>query len=218
MKFFNFYRTRRHPIVLAGGGGHALSLLEAAAGIYRIAGYTSPEPSAGMPLEWLGDDAMAPILKKDNIFHIAFVYAVLPVMDKRRALIEAYENIGADFATIIASTAVVTLNATIAEGCAILNGAIVNRAKLGRHVIVNTGAIVEHDCHIGSNTFIGPGAVLGGGVKAGRDCFIGLGAKIKNGVTIAPGVTVGMGAVVTRDLNEPGIYHGNPLKFHPLRR
>ncbi len=211
-------KKKRERIVLAGGGGHALSLLEAASDPDSIVGYTAPGAATGMPLEWLGDDSVAPILKKDHKFHIAFVYAGLPLMHKRRSLIELYEVCGADFASIIAASAIVTRNASLAEGVAVMNGAIINRASIGRHAVINTGAIVEHDCEIGSNTFIGPGVVMGGGVKIGRDCFIGLGSKIKNGVTIASGVTVGMGAVVTVDLTEPGIYHGNPLKFHSLKK
>lgn len=206
----------QNKIILAGGGGHALSLLEAAP-LSDFAGYLALAPSAAMPLEWLGDDAEASSLAaKGYLFHMAFVYSGLPVMDKRRALIERYEAAGARFAAIIASTAIVTPNSHIAEGCAVLNGAIVNRATLHKNVVVNSGAIVEHDCVVGANTFIGPGAVIGGAVTIGEDCFIGLGAKVRNCVSIASGVTVAMGAVVTRDLLEPGIYHGSPLRRYKI--
>lgn len=206
-------------IILVGGGGHALSLLEAIPDLKKVAGYLSLSPSPAMNIDWLGDDSMASILKNGCRFHIAVVYSRLPVMNLRRRIIENYEALGVEFASIIAPTAVITRNAVIEDGCAILNNAVVNRAHLGRHVIVNTGAIVEHDCEVGSNTFIGPGAVIGGGVKIGDDCFIGLGARIKNGVTIASGVSVGMGAVVTESLREPGIYYSTtPLKFHPAKK
>lgn len=206
----------QNKIILAGGGGHALSLLEAAP-LSAFAGYLALAPSESMPLEWLGKDAeVSPFTAKGYLFHMAFVYSGQPVMEKRRALIERYEAAGARFATIIAPTAIVTPNSHIAEGCAVLNGAIVNRATLHKNVVVNSGAIVEHDCVVGANTFIGPGAVIGGAVTIGEDCFIGLGAKVKNCVSIAPGVTVAMGAVVTRDLLEPGIYHGTPLRRYKI--
>ncbi len=205
-------------IVLAGGGGHALSLMEAIENPEMIAGYTALSESSLMPAKWLGDDSSVEELsKKGYLFHMAFVYAGLPVMSKRRKMIEKYTEAGAGFISIIAPTAIVTRHSTFGEGCAILNRAIVNRAHLGKNVIVNTGAIVEHDCIIGDNTFIGPGAVIGGGVTIGEDCFIGLGAKVMNGVTIASGVTVGIGVTVNRDLTEPGIYHGTPMRFHKLK-
>ena len=205
-------------LILAGGGGHALSVVEALDNDSIIAGYTALSPSPDMPADWLGNDNdVAELAGKGFLFHMAFVYAGLPVMDKRRRLIEWYENAGAGFVSVIAPSAIVSRNSIVGEGSAVMCRAVVNRATLGRHVIVNTGAIVEHDCRIGDNTFIGPGAVIGGGVSIGSDCFIGLGANIRNGVTIAPGVTVAMGAVVTRSLLEPGIYHGTPLRLHTLK-
>ena len=204
-------------IVLVGGGGHALSLIEAT-GSQHFAGYTAMQPADKIDIDWLGDDAAAASLAaKGHLFHMAFVYAGLPVMRKRRALIEMYEQAGAQFATIIAPTAIVTPHCRIAEGSAVLHGAIITRATIGRNVIINTGAIVEHDCVIGDNSFIGPGVVMGGGVEIGDDCFIGLGAKLKNNIKIASGVSVAMGAVVTRDLLQPGIYHGTPLRCTQLR-
>lgn len=203
--------------ILVGGGGHALSLLESLPESLSAIGYTALSPSPHIKLDWLGNDAKDnAILSLPQPFHIAFIYAGTPVMDKRREIITRYENAGARFLSIIAPSALVTRNSVVGEGSALLAGAIVNRAILGRHVVINTGAIVEHDCKVGDNTFIGPGAVIGGGVKIGSDCFIGLGARIRNGVTIGANITVGMGATVTRDLTEPGIYYGSPLRRHPF--
>lgn len=207
-------------IIFAGAGGHALSLAEAVSDRDLIEGYISLADSPKMTGRRIGDDAagLALVASGDFLFHIAFVYSGLPVMDKRKALISMYEEAGAHFATIVAASAIITPNSYIGEGSAILNGAIVNRACIGRHCVINSGAIVEHDCIVGDNTFIGPGTVIGGGVEIGSDCFIGLGAKVKNGVRISSGVTVAMGAIVDRNLEEPGIYHGQPLRLHSFRR
>ena len=204
-------------IILVGGGGHALFLLEALPRAENVAGYLSLAPSQSMTVEWLGTDSDAPSFKNDHLFHIAFVYAGLPLMKKRRLLIDKFEEMGVGFASIVAPSALVTRNSSVGEGSAVLNNAVINRAHLGRNVVVNTGAIVEHDCVIGSNSFIGPGAVMGGNVKIGENCFIGLGTRIKNGVTITDNISVGMGAIIDRDLTEPGIYHGIPLRFHPVK-
>ena len=194
-----------------------MSLLEALPSEADVLGYLAPSEAPMMPVKHLGDDTEAPeYIKEGYTFHIAFVYAGLPVMDKRRALISLYQGYGVEFADIIAATAVITRNAKIGKGVAILNNAVINRATIGDHCIINTGAIVEHDCTVGGNTFIGPGAVIGGGVSIGDDCFIGLGARVKNGVAIGSGVTVAMGAIVNRNLTEPGIYHGSPLKRFKL--
>ena len=202
-------------VIMIGSGGHALSLGEFSGD--RIFGYLSLSESPEMPGEWCGNDSEAPKwITSGKEFHMAYVYSGLPVMKKRRELIEDYETQGARFATLISPAATVTPHSEIGDGSAVMAGAIINRARLGRHVIVNSGAIVEHDCEVGSNTFIGPGAVIGGFTKIGKNCFIGLGAKVGNGLTIGDNITVAMGAVVGRNLTEPGIYHGNPLKLFKI--
>lgn len=202
-----------HPIALIGGGGHALSLLEALPAGLEIAGYIAPAESAAMPLPWLGDDAAfrARYSPEDVELLCAFVYGGRPDLRLRARIIASYSAY--TFASLVAPSAVVTPRSEIAGGCAVLHRAVVNRARLGQHCVVNTGAIVEHDCRIGDNVFIGPGAVLGGEVEVGCDSFIGLGARIRNGVRIGEGVTIGMGAVVTADVPEPGVY----VSAAPLR-
>lgn len=198
-------------MILVGAGGHALSIAEFAKD--KISGYLAKSSNPELPGKWIGDDSEAPALAKDGcLFHISYIYSGLPRMGKRQALIAEYEKLGGRFETVVAPTAIVTENSFVGEGSAIMQGAIINRAKIGRNCVINSGAIIEHDCEIGENTFIGPGAVIGGFTTIGRNCFIGLGAKIGNNVCIADNITVAMGAVVSSDLSEPGIYHGTPLR------
>lgn len=206
---------KREEVILVGAGGHALSLAEF--GSDRILGYLANEENPGMPGEWLGtDDVASRFAAEGKRFHVAYVYSGLPLMERRRLIIENYRNAGGEFITMIAPTAIITPNSKIGVGCAVMQGAIINRATLHSHVIVNSGAIVEHDCVVGSNSFIGPGAVVGGFTTIGENCFIGLGARVGNGLVIGNNVTVAMGAIVSRNLMEPGIYHGFPLKRYRI--
>lgn len=203
-------------VVLVGGGGHALSLMEFAKD--QIAGYLAPAPNGTLTSEWLGDDAnMVNLLDKGLTFHIALVYSGFPSMKAREKIIKQYIEKEAVFTSLIAPSSIVTSNSSIGCGTAIMAGSIINRAKIGSHVIVNSGAIVEHDCTIGDNTFIGPGAVIGGFTEIGRNCFIGLGARIANGIKIVDDITIGMGTVVTKHLMKPGIYAGNPIRYYKLK-
>ncbi|MCH5228642.1 MAG: hypothetical protein J1F12_01440 [Muribaculaceae bacterium] len=207
---------KAQEVIMIGAGGHALSLAEFSA--ERIIGYISPEENDEMPGQWLGDDETGiSLIKEGDKFHMAFIYSGWPRMQARRALISRYLEKGARFITLVSPNAIITKSSRIGEGSAVLAGAIVNRAKLEANVVVNSGAIVEHDCIIGENTFIGPGAVIGGFTHIGRDCFIGLGARIGNGLTIGDNITVAMGAVVNKDLTEPGIYHGCPVRHFKFK-
>ena len=202
---------KSEEVILIGGGGHALSLAEFA--VDQIEGYLAKEENPQMPGVLMGsDDDAERLARSGKKFHMAYVYSGWPIMKKRESLIKEYIDKGARFVTLISPTSIITPTSIIGEGCALMNGTIINRAILGRNVIVNTGAIVEHDCKIGDNTFIGPGAVVGGFTEIGKNCFIGLGARIGNGLKIGNDITVAMGAVVNKDLKEPGIYHGFPLK------
>lgn len=204
-------------MIFVGAGGHAFSLAEFAS--HDLEGYIAREPNSSFPFEWFGRDEEAQtLIDQGKNFHITFIYSGLPVMEKRGELIQKYKDMGCVFQTLIAPTAIVTPGSVIGEGCGVMHGSIVNRAKLGENCVVNSGAIVEHDCLIGDNTFIGPGVVIGGFTEIGKNCFIGLGARIGNGLKIGPDISVAMGAVVNKDLLEPGIYHGSPLRLFKIRR
>ena len=73
-------------------------------------------------------------------------------------------------------------------------------AILGRHVIINTGATVDHDCRLGDFVHVAPGAHLAGGVRIDPGGFMGIGSVAVPGVHLGTGCVVGAGAVVVRDL------------------
>ena len=51
-------------------------------------------------------------------------------------------------------------------------------ACVGRHVIVNTGASVDHDCVISDFAHVAPGVRLAGGVTVAEGVFIGSGLAL----------------------------------------
>lgn len=70
--------------------------------------------------------------------------------------------------------------------------------KIGKHVLINTGAQVDHDCVIGDYCHIGPGAILCGNVTLGEDCVIGAGAVVVQGVKLDAGTLIQAGSLVVR--------------------
>lgn len=116
--------------------------------------------------------------------------------------------------TIIHPNAFLAASAQTGDGCQLLAmSAVCASAKLGRAVIVNTKASIDHDCHIADGVHIAPGATLAGEVIVDEFAFIGTGAVVLPRVRIGAGAIVGAGTIVTRDVAAGVTVVGNPA--HP---
>lgn len=121
----------------------------------------------------------------------------------KRKVNQHYLSHGYQFETLIANNAHVSPYAELEAGVQILPRAIVQAgANIANHTIINSGAIVEHDCKIGEYNHIAPGSTLCGQVKTGENVYIGAGATVIQNITLAQNVIVGAGAVVTEHLLE----------------
>ena len=92
------------------------------------------------------------------------------------------------------------------------NACINSSARIGKHCIINTGAIIEHDNIIENFVHISPNSALGGTVRIGENTHIGIGSVVKNNITICKNCTVGAGAVVVKNIEKEGTYIGVPAK------
>jgi sugar O-acyltransferase (sialic acid O-acetyltransferase NeuD family) len=110
-------------------------------------------------------------------------------------------------------TAFVADNAKIELGSQILAmSAVCVDVEIGRGCIVNTGALVDHECSLGDGVHVCPGACLAGCVVIGRYSMIGTGAVVLPRVRIGEGATVGAGAVVREDILPYSVVAGSPAR------
>ena len=131
--------------------------------------------------------------------------------NKKREEISKSPNL--KFYTAIHPSAQIGLDVKIEEGTAIMANVCINSsARIGKHCIINTGAIIEHDNIIENYVHISPNATLGGTVKVGKLTHIGIGATVKNNVTICKNCIVGAGAVVVKNIEKEGTYIGVPAR------
>jgi len=97
-------------------------------------------------------------------------------------------------------------------------GATIQRGVL-LPTILDEGCYIDTLCNIGHQAIIGKysiiasGAIIGGSCIIGDHCFVGLNATIKNGVHICDNVIIGQGSSVIKDIVDPGIYAGFPVRF-----
>jgi acetyltransferase-like isoleucine patch superfamily enzyme len=79
------------------------------------------------------------------------------------------------------------------------------RSSHGYGAIVNTGAIVSHDCQVGDYANLSPGAILAGEVQVGPAALVGMAATVNLRTCIGRGARIGNGATVKSDLPEGGV-------------
>jgi len=79
-------------------------------------------------------------------------------------------------------------------------------------VIVNTGAIVEHDCELGDHVHMATASRLCSTVKVGDLAHIGAGATILQCLSLGEGSVVGIGSAVIKDVTPWTTVVGSPAR------
>lgn len=133
---------------------------------------------------------------------------------KMKPLLESLQaRFGIRFPPLIHSRAIRQAGSLVGDGTMLGAGAILGPwAKVGRHVILNRGSNVGHDCQIGDFSFLSPSAVLCGHVKLGEGVFVGANATLLPDVSVGSGAVIAAGAVVTEDVLEGTMVAGVPAQ------
>jgi acetyltransferase-like isoleucine patch superfamily enzyme len=101
----------------------------------------------------------------------------------------------------------------LGDGAQIMAGAILQTGvRVGRNVIVNTRAVIDHDSCLADHVHVATGAILAGGVKVGEASHIGAGATVIQEITIGRAVLVAAGAVVVSDVADDASVAGIPAR------
>jgi sugar O-acyltransferase (sialic acid O-acetyltransferase NeuD family) len=102
----------------------------------------------------------------------------------------------------------------LGEGTVIMVHAIINPSvSIGKHCIINSGTIIEHDCKIEDFVHICPGASLAGGVEVGEGSMVGIGSTVIQGIKIGKWATIGAGTVIVEDVPDFAVVVGVPGKI-----
>lgn len=142
-----------------------------------------------------------------------FIVAVGKPSSKRR-LVEMLSGRGAEFATLIHPTAVVTRTATLGEGVIMTPFTMANpSAVLERFVTLISFSGLGHDARAGEFTTISSHVDVTGFAQLGAEVFVASGARILPGVKVGDGATIGAGAVVIRRVKPGATVYTEPAKL-----
>ena len=194
------------PVVILGAGGHAKVLGDALrlCGV-PIIGATSAATDADAPwqlagIERLGDDEAVLALAPHTVALVNGLGSTRSTQ-KRARLFATFKAGGFTFHPVIHPTAILAADSQWGEGVQILAASVIGPGtKLGNNIIINTGAIIDHDCWIADHCHLAPGCTLSGGVRVGEGVHIGSGATVIQGITIGAQSIIGAGAVVYRSV------------------
>lgn len=119
---------------------------------------------------------------------------------------------GVNWYTAIHPKSVISkFDTVIGEGTVVMANAVINPgAKIGRHCIINTASVIEHDNVIEDFAHVAVGAKLAGEVHVGKRTWVGIGASVVQCTKVCDDCMIGAGAIVVKDIKEAGTYVGVP--------
>lgn len=184
----------------------------------RIEALIDDTPDKRSPFDdvpiYVGEQGLDAFLQASKIGGLGFVVAIGNpfghVRTKLHLLMKEKGLLPVSFAD---QTALICKTVIYGEGLQVMPAAIVhNDVKIGDQCIINTRALVEHDCVLKDGVEIGPGAVLCGRVHVGKNSWIGANATINPRVIIGDNSIIGAGAVVVTDIPSNVVAVGVPAK------
>lgn len=206
-------------VLIIGCGGHArvlADILLCQEDRCDLLGFVDCDPSKwggevfGKPV--LGGDDDVLTYPPDSLFLVNGL-GLTGKTRKRAEIFSFFQSKGYRFCDVISDFSHLSLRASYGEGLQLISGAVVHPGcEIGKNVLINTKASLDHDCAIGDHVHIAPGATLSGSVTLGSGVHIGSGATVIQGVSIGEGAFVAAGAVVTANVPQNVAVAGVPAK------
>ncbi|WP_297506522.1 acetyltransferase [uncultured Caulobacter sp.] len=201
-------------VVIIGGGGHAKVVIES----LRATGESvaaivdaDPTPRAVLGVPVVGDDLALGDLRGQGLSKL---FVAIGDNRLRQKLAGKAREQGFSLVNAVHPSAVISPSARLGVGVAVMAGVAINaKTRVEDLAIINTGAVVDHDCRLGEACHVGPASALAGGVSVGARAFLGVGARAIPGVAIGADAIVGAGGVVVRDLPDGVLAVGVPARI-----
>lgn len=200
-----------NALIVYGGGGHGKSLIELirAANEYQVVGVVDdglPVGSEILGVPVLGGAEILPRLRRDGLQLAVNAVGGIGNLAPRLKVFERLAEAGFSIPTVVHTTALIEASAQLAAGVQVMPfGYVGSSSRVGFGCIINTRAVVSHDCDLGEYVNLAPGAVLAGGVQVGARTLIGMNVTVNLEVKIGSGARIGNGATVKSDVPENGV-------------
>ena len=174
--------------VLIGCGGHSRTILNIliheqkhdVIEIYDLINPSYEEVILGVQVV----GSVTDFLDKDIDKNVS-VYIAIGNNELRQYWFERLSMMGYMPATLISTSAKISLDVNIGVGCLMSPFVFIGpQSVIGENSIVNTSAIVEHEAQLGNSCHIASGSKICGRVNIGDRVFIGAGATVIDKISI----------------------------------
>lgn len=157
------------------------------------------------------DDNILPISKLNTEEYEVIVAVGNPT--DRKKIIQSLPSNTKFFTYIHSSVIILDKSIEIGEGSIICAGSILTtNIKIGRHCHLNLHSTIGHDTIIGEYFTTAPGVKISGNCKIGDCVYFGTNSSVREKISICNNVTIGLNGGVVKNINEPGVYVGVPVK------
>jgi sugar O-acyltransferase (sialic acid O-acetyltransferase NeuD family) len=198
-------------LVIYGAGGHGCSLaaLIRKMGGYEIVGFLDDGYQPGeevLGLKVLGGRTQLGELAEEGIRLAVNGVGGIGDLPSRLAVYDLLRKAGFRCPTVVHPTAFLEDSTELNDGVQVFPFAYVGtQVRVGYGCIINTGAIVSHDCELSPYVNLSPGATLAGMVTIGEGTLVGMRATVNLNVHIGQRALIGNGATVKADVPDGGV-------------
>jgi sugar O-acyltransferase (sialic acid O-acetyltransferase NeuD family) len=170
-------------------------------------------PIENVPI-YYGEQGLDQFLRMSPLKRRGFVVAIgNPYGSARVRLHRVLRDHGLIPVSFADGTSSICHTANFGDGLQVMPHAVVHSyVRIGVQCLINTRALVEHDCVLGDGVEIGPGAVLCGRVNIGDNSWVAANATVRPRVTIGSNTIIGAGAVVVNNIPSNVLAVGVPAK------
>lgn len=151
------------------------------------------------------------LLNNKHDIHVAIAVAK---SSNRKSIYERFSKYPwLKIVTLIDPSVRIDTSVSIGDGTVICrNCSITVDTVIGKGTLLNIGALIGHDAKVGDFCTFAPHSIAAGETTFGECCEVGSGAFILQGKNIAENTVIAPLSAVYHDINEAGVYAGNPAR------
>jgi UDP-perosamine 4-acetyltransferase len=203
----------KNKVIVQGAGGHAKVVIELLRSNdyqvdYCIGIADSTDTCMGVPV-LRGDEQLVGLREKGY----QLVFPAIGSNTLRARLGQYALDLGYQYVNAISPTAMISPSVNMGLGVAVMAGVVINAdSQICDLAIINTGAVIDHDCYVGFASHCGPRSALAGCVRICEQSFLGVGAVVIPEVKIGKNTVIGAGATVIDNIPDSVLAVGIPAK------